>query len=178
MKCTILHDLPGRLRVHLCCGRMTLSQADVLEYYLRAQDGVQAVKVYDRTQDAVVLYEAERGNIIRALAQFSFAKAEAMELVPEHTSRALNREFEDKLAVAVIKMLRRMGQRVPEDVQVIGYDGLRAFGDQDYYCSTIIQPVEAMAETCVDLVLQDSHANTPSLLCLPVRYAYGGTTKA
>lgn len=71
----------------------------------------------------------------------------------------------DKLAVAVIKMLRRMGQRVPEDVQVIGYDGLRAFGDQDYYCSTIIQPVEAMAETCVDLVLQDSHANTPSLLC-------------
>ena len=84
---------------------MTVSQADVLEYYLRAQDGVQAVKVYDRTQDAVVLYEAERGNIIRALAQFSFAKAEAMELVPEHTSRALNREFEDKLAVAEIDLL-------------------------------------------------------------------------
>ena len=103
MKCTILHDLPGRLRVHLCCGRMTVSQADVLEYYLRAQDGVQAVKVYDRTQDAVVLYEAERGNIIRALAQFSFAKAEAMELVPEHTSRALNREFEDKLAIAIMR---------------------------------------------------------------------------
>lgn len=103
MKCKILHETTGRLRVHLCYGRMKLSQADVLEYYLRAQDGVQAVKVYDRTQDAVVLYEAERGNIIRALAQFSFAKAEAMELVPEHTSRALNREFEDKLAVAVMR---------------------------------------------------------------------------
>ena len=64
MKCKILHETTGRLRVHLCCGRMTVSQADVLEYYLRAQDGVQAVKVYDRTQDAVVLYEAERGNII------------------------------------------------------------------------------------------------------------------
>ena len=103
MKCTILHDLPGRLRVHLCCGRMTLSQADVLEYYLRAQDGVQEVRVYDRTQDAVVLYDAERGSVLRALAVFSFAKAEAMELVPEHTSRALNREFEDKLAVAVMR---------------------------------------------------------------------------
>ena len=89
MKCTILHDLPGRLRVHLCCGRMTLSQADVLEYYLRAQDGVQDVRVYNRTQDAVVLYDAERGSVLRALAVFSFAKAEAMELVPEHTSRAL-----------------------------------------------------------------------------------------
>ena len=103
MKCTILHDLPGRLRVHLCCGRMSLSQADVLEYYLLAVDGVRSVKVYDRTQDAVVLYDAERGSILRALAAFSFAKAEAMELVPEHTSRALNREFEDKLAVAVMR---------------------------------------------------------------------------
>ena len=56
MKCKILHETTGRLRVHLCCGRMSLSQADVLEYYLRAQDGVQAVRVYDRTQDAVVLY--------------------------------------------------------------------------------------------------------------------------
>ena len=92
MKCKILHETTGRLRVHLCCGRMKLSQADVLEYYLLAVDGVRSVKVYDRTQDAVVLYEAKRGSIIRALAQFSFAKAEAMELVPEHTSRALNRE--------------------------------------------------------------------------------------
>ena len=103
MKCKILHETTGRLRVHLCCGRMTVSQADVLEYYLRAQDGAQEVRVYDRTQDAVVFYEAERGSIIRALAQFSFAKAEAMELVPEHTSRALNREFEDKLAIAIMR---------------------------------------------------------------------------
>ena len=103
MKCKILHDTAGRLRVHLCCKRMTLRQADVLEYYLLAVDGVRSVKVYDRTQDAVVLYDAERGSILRALAVFSFAKADAMELVPEHTSRALNREFEDKLAIAVMR---------------------------------------------------------------------------
>lgn len=103
MKCKILHETTGRLRVHLCCGRMTLSQADVLEYYLRARDGVQEVRVYDRTQDAVVVYGGKREDIISALAQFSFAEAEAMELVPEHTSRALNREFEDKLAVTVIR---------------------------------------------------------------------------
>ena len=102
MKCTIQHDLPGRLRVHLCCGRMTLSQADVLEYYLLAMEGVESVKVYDRTQDAVVVYSGVRGRVLRALAAFSFAKAERMELVPEHTSRALNREFEDKLAVTVM----------------------------------------------------------------------------
>ena len=60
----------------------------------------------------------------------------------------------DKLAVAVIKMLRRMGQRVPEDVQVIGYDGLRAFGDQEYYCSTIIQPVEDLGQAAGEQILR------------------------
>ena len=73
MKCKILHETTGRLRGHLCGGRRKLSQADVLEYYLLAVDGVRSVKVYDRTQDAVVLYAAERGSIIRALAQISFA---------------------------------------------------------------------------------------------------------
>ena len=103
MKCTILHDTAGRLRVHLCCKRMTLRQADVLEYYLLAVDGVRSVKVYDRTRDAVVVYDAERECMIRALARFSFEKAEKLDLAPEHTSRTLNREFEDKLALTVMR---------------------------------------------------------------------------
>ena len=103
MKCTILHESPGRLRVHLQCPAMTLHQADVLEYYLRAVDGVSDVKVYDRTRDAVILYTSGRGGVIAALASFSFPKAEALALVPEHTPRALNREFEDKLAVTVMR---------------------------------------------------------------------------
>ena len=103
MKCKILHDTAGRLRVHLCCKRMTLRQADVLEYYLLAVDGVRSVKVYDRTRDAVVVYDAERECMIRALARFSFEKAEKLDLTPEHTSRTLNREFEDKLALTVMR---------------------------------------------------------------------------
>ena len=103
MKCKILYDTAGRLRVHLCCKRMTLRQADVLEYYLLAVDGVRSVKVYDRTRDAVVVYDAERERMIRALARFSFEKAEKLDLAPEHTSRTLNREFEDKLALTVMR---------------------------------------------------------------------------
>ena len=82
---------------------MTLRQADVLEYYLLAVDGVRSVKVYDRTRDAVVVYDAERERMIRALARFSFEKAEKLDLAPEHTSRTLNREFEDKLALTVMR---------------------------------------------------------------------------
>ena len=103
MKCTILHESPGRLRVHLQCPAMTLHQADVLEYYLRSVAGVSDVKVYDRTRDAVILYTSGRGGVIAALASFSFPRAEALALVPEHTPRALNREFEDKLAVTVMR---------------------------------------------------------------------------
>ena len=103
MKCTILHESVGRLRVHMHCAGMSLHQADVLEYYLRGVDGVREVRAYDRTQDAVVLYGGQRQSVIAALAAFSFSEAEAMELVPEHTARALNREFEDKLAVTVMR---------------------------------------------------------------------------
>ncbi len=103
MKCKILHESAGRMRVHLDCRRMTLHQADVLEYYLRDIDGVAEVAVFDRTQDAVITYRADRAALIRALAAFSFDKAEAMGLVPDHTSRALNREFEDKLSWTVIR---------------------------------------------------------------------------
>ena len=103
MKCKILHESAGRMRVHLNCRRMTMHQADVLEYYLRDIDGVREVSVFDRTQDAVITYRADRAALIRALAAFSFDKAEAMDLVPDHTSRALNREFEDKLSWTVIR---------------------------------------------------------------------------
>lgn len=84
----------------------------------------------------------------------------------------------DTLAHQIIGSLKQMGLRVPEDVQVVGYDGIRHFGDLDYTCSTIVQPLEEMAETCVDLVLEKNEGKNPSLICLPVRYAYGGTTRS
>lgn len=62
MKCSILHESAGRLRVRLHCPAMTLRQADVLEYYLRAVDGVTEVKVYDRTRDAVVCFACGQGG--------------------------------------------------------------------------------------------------------------------
>ena len=83
----------------------------------------------------------------------------------------------DVLAHQIIRSLRAMDLRVPEDVQVIGFDGIRHFGDLDYTCSTIVQPTEEMAEICVDMVLEKEDTKAPSLVCLPVSYGYGGTTK-
>ena len=91
------------MRVHLACRRMSLREADILEYYLKNVPGVTAVKVFDRTQDAIITYQADRTALIRALAVFSFTSEQAAALVPEHTSRQLNREYEDKLVLTVCR---------------------------------------------------------------------------
>lgn len=65
---------------------------------------------------------------------------------------------------------------MPEQVQIIGFDGVRRFGDQEYTCSTIVQPVTDIAEACVDLLLTDTPEKRSSQINLPV--TYGGTTRA
>lgn len=82
----------------------------------------------------------------------------------------------DGLAVRICEFLVSRGIRIPEDVQVIGYDGILDFATGRYVCSTIVQPVADMAETAVHLLLHGD--NTPANVSLPVQYARGGTTKA
>lgn len=83
----------------------------------------------------------------------------------------------DALAYQICRSLKHMGLRVPEDVQIIGFDGVRQFGDMDLYCSTIVQPVDDIAETCITMLLDQGLTQTPSLICLPVHYEWGGTTR-
>lgn len=83
----------------------------------------------------------------------------------------------DALACRIRAMLEDLGLRVPEDVQIIGFDGIRRFGTGALYCSTIIQPTQKIAETCVELLLSKDRSNIPALVCLPVSYAPGGTTR-
>ena len=99
MKCKILHESAGRLRIHAEQGRMTLRQADILEAYLRRVNGVTEVAVYDRTCDAVIHFHGAREALVSALAAFSYEASAA--LAPEHSSRELNREYQDKLVFAV-----------------------------------------------------------------------------
>ena len=100
MKCKILHESQGRMRVRALQPRMTVEQADILEYYLKAQEGVIYAKVNDRTADAIISYEGTREGIVLALSRFSYE--ENVALVPDHTGRALNREYEDKLVLTVV----------------------------------------------------------------------------
>lgn len=77
------------------------------------------------------------------------------------------------------KLLLSEGVRVPQDVQIIGFDGIRQFGNlqDDLFISSICQPVDLLAEKCVEILTSEDTATPPSLTLLPVHYQYGGTTK-
>lgn len=101
MKCTILHESKGRMRVRMAQKHMSLSQADLLEAYLKGMDGVTDVNVHDLTCDAVIFYKNDRADVISALASFSYEGCDG--LIIEHSSRALNREYQDKLFFTLVK---------------------------------------------------------------------------
>lgn len=74
-------------------------------------------------------------------------------------------------------ILQEEGYRVPEDVQIIGFDGITRFGNAEdgLFVSSICQPLEQLAEKCVEILVSSS--TSPSLTLLPVTYRNGGTTR-
>ncbi len=97
MKCTILHEGKGRMRVHVENVRMTLHRADVLEAYLNHNDAIVHAAVYERTGDVVIAYTGKRTAAIAILAGYKFDVAENDALVTSADSRKLNREYQDKM---------------------------------------------------------------------------------
>ena len=84
----------------------------------------------------------------------------------------------DLIVRQVMDTLKDMHISVPEDVQMIGFDGVREFGIGNLKCSTIIQPVQAIADTAAALLTNAfGEGITPPLICLPVEFAEGGTTR-
>lgn len=79
-----------------------------------------------------------------------------------------------------MQLLIKQGYRIPEDVQIIGFDGIYKFGiaKAGLYISSICQPLPLLAQTCVDIVLEKDRSSIPSLTLLPVTFQEGGTTKS
>ena len=101
MKCTILHEGKGRMRVHVCAVRMTLHRADVLEAYLNGQDIIQKATVYERTGDVVLTYRGSRKDAAALLAAYRFDNEELEVLVTSHDSRKINQEYQEKMVSLV-----------------------------------------------------------------------------
>lgn len=102
MKYVIKHEISGRIRLHVFQQRMSLREADLLQYYLRSLPGVSDAKVYERTADAVVYYQGSRHEVIEGIRKFSYQDETLQELVPQNGGRALNQEYKEKLIQKVV----------------------------------------------------------------------------
>ena len=100
MNCKILHECRGRIRVHVQKPRLTMAEADLLEERLRSVPGVTRAVVYDRTGDAVIVFQCGREQVTAALASFTFDAAP--QSGPESSGRALNRQYQEKLVGMVL----------------------------------------------------------------------------
>ena len=103
MRFRILHESPGRLRLRAELRQMTLRQADLLEAWLRGLEGVEQVTVHERTCGVILLYRGDRAALCAALGGFSWEKAEMSLGQEEHSSRAMNREYKEKLVMLAVR---------------------------------------------------------------------------
>ena len=126
MKCTILHEGKGRMRVHVEKVRMTLHRADVLEAYLNHHDAIVHAAVYERTGDVVITYTGKRTAAIAILAGYKFDVSEYDALVTSADSRRLNREYQDKMFDLVAgRCLRKLFLPAPLDAAYTAFRSIR-----------------------------------------------------
>lgn len=117
MKLRIEHEIPGRVRISTSLGRMTCAQADRFQYYLLSLDGVTAVKVYERSGNAVIHYTGVRAALLQGVLAYQPDASAVQALVPEHTSRAINAAYRDKIANHVFRFC--LSRLLPAPLRVL-----------------------------------------------------------
>jgi LacI family transcriptional regulator len=84
----------------------------------------------------------------------------------------------DLMAAGVVEVARLRGIHVPNQVKVIGFDGIQDHADQSPYLTTLVQPVAEIAQKAVELLL--AKVDNPKLRMetyrFPVTLRKGDTT--
>ena len=102
MRFQILHRSPGRLRLRACVRSMTTGQADLLEAWLLAEASVERVVIQENIRSVTVCYRGDPAAVTARLAAFSEAATLAALPPLHHSSRAMNREYKEKLVGMVV----------------------------------------------------------------------------
>ena len=109
MKFKVLHNMRGRMRIHVMTNEMTDLQADKLEYDLAAQDMILTAKVYERTSDVVITYAGEIQLLLSYLQTYYYRRKVEEDETLARSGRAMNRKYWDKL---VNRVVLRMGSKL------------------------------------------------------------------
>lgn len=117
---------------------------------------------------------AERGARLvgRVDGDFTFASGVAgmHALWAQHDRPTAIFAASDLMAIGAMDAARhQLGLRIPDDISIAGFDDLPEAGWPSYDLTTIRQPVEMMAMSALDLLMEriDSAAATPQTLLVP-----------
>lgn len=118
MRFRIMHEIKGRMRIHVSQKRMSYEEADTLQYYLESQDNILSAKVYERNQDVAICYQGSRDQVVALLQRFQYEKVQVPDTVLANSGREMNREYWDKLVGSIV---RRMASKcfLPYSVRAV-----------------------------------------------------------
>ncbi|MFB1082192.1 LacI family DNA-binding transcriptional regulator [Jeotgalibacillus sp. JSM ZJ347] len=81
----------------------------------------------------------------------------------------------DLMAYELLQLASEQGIRVPEQLSIIGFDGIQVYAAQQL--STIRQPVESIGRSLVELLIRRINGKTVHPVIHPVTFVKGHTTK-
>ena len=107
MRCVVLHESPRRIRMKTPLIHMSYRDADLLQYYIASLPEVKDASVDERTGNAVVNFRKassdNKERLMKALLAYNPEDEAVTSLVPEETGRKLNREYQEKFIMQVLK---------------------------------------------------------------------------
>ena len=102
MKFQILHEIKGRMRIHLVQKKLTDEEADKLHAVLSQRKEVREVKVYERTQDVVICFAGDRKKIVSILQKMCLEEIEVPGFAGEISGRSTNRKYQEKILGKIV----------------------------------------------------------------------------
>lgn len=87
----------------------------------------------------------------------------AKELLTKNPSISAIFAISDVIALGAMRAISDLGKRVPEDVSLVGFDGISLANYSLPRLTTIGQDTQTMARRCVDLVLTNIHYPQPAV---------------
>ncbi len=119
------------------------------------------------------LVENNASDCIPAFVPTRFSRHEAyqaaLSFFPAHPEITAVFCMSDTIAIGVIRALYELGLRVPDDLSVLGIDGIPSGAYSIPSLTTLVQPVEELAEQALDMILEASNLSKPRHLLLDGR---------
>ena len=130
--------------------------------------------------DTLSEYDISAVEEVTEICEFSFRSAyeNARKLISEHSDITAVIAMSDIMAIGAVRALGDMGLKIPDDISVIGFDGLEL---ADFYTpriTTFHQPVDRLAEITVKMLIDMiEHNDEASHILLDAEYVRGETVK-